>query len=282
MAVFTGAVCHRILGQGGLRQWDHHQILGRGRGVPVVFVHGAISDHRYWESQREAVARHYRFIAIDRRYFGTAPWTDNGANYSEATHVDDLAAFIRELKIGPAFVVGISGGANIVLLLSVQHPKLVRGLFVREPSLSSILTDPLDQKAMGEARQGRAKAEAAAKAGKMTEATKLFVDFAYGKQGSFDALPVTIKNMFVGNARTLALPVQPPITVTCAQLGQLKIPITYTTGQLSHPRNKVFAKATLRCIPGAQHMTIPNAGHGAPRQNALFYNEALLDFLARN
>jgi pimeloyl-ACP methyl ester carboxylesterase len=81
--------------------------------VPVVFVHGAISDHSYWEPQRDAVAKSYRFIALDRRYFGTAPWPDSGSRLSQATHVADLATFIRELKIGPAFLVGTSGGASI-------------------------------------------------------------------------------------------------------------------------------------------------------------------------
>jgi len=45
----------------------------QGKSFPVVFVHGAISDHRYWEPQREVVAKSYRFIVLDRRYFATAP-----------------------------------------------------------------------------------------------------------------------------------------------------------------------------------------------------------------
>ena len=93
-----------------IRYWE------QGRGVPVIFVHGAISDHRYWEPQREAIATHYRFIAIDRRYFGTAPWPDKGGLRSQATDVADLAAFIRELKSGSVFLVGVSGGAGLSLL----------------------------------------------------------------------------------------------------------------------------------------------------------------------
>ncbi len=46
--------------------------LEQGTGTPVVFVHGAFSDHRTWEPQREPVAKRYRFIAIDQRYFGAA------------------------------------------------------------------------------------------------------------------------------------------------------------------------------------------------------------------
>jgi pimeloyl-ACP methyl ester carboxylesterase len=75
--------------------------LEQGTGSAVVFVHGSISDHRVWESQREVVSKSHRFIAIDRRYFGPDPWPDDGKNFSEAGDVADLAMLIRELHIAP-------------------------------------------------------------------------------------------------------------------------------------------------------------------------------------
>jgi pimeloyl-ACP methyl ester carboxylesterase len=258
-----------------IRYWE------QGSGIPVVFVHGAISDHRYWDSQREPVSKHYRFIAIDRRYFGNAPWSDKGERHSESTHVADLAAFIRDLKIAPAFVVGTSGGARIALLLAVQNPEIVRAIFINEPGLPSILTDPADQKAVREGERERTKAEAAAKAGNMEEAAKIFVDFANDNPGTFDALTPSRKAMFVENARTLAIPRPSQIAVTCGQLAQIKIPVAYTTGGLIRPRASIFAKAARHCLPSAQFITIQNARHGAPRENATAFNEALLAFLAK-
>jgi pimeloyl-ACP methyl ester carboxylesterase len=135
-----------------IRYWE------QGKGVPVIFVHGAISD----QPQREAVAKSYRFIALDRRYFGTAPWPDSGSRHSQATHVADLAAFIRELKIGPVFLVGTSGGAQVSLVMAVQHPELVRGLFVNEPGMESIITDPGDRKVVSEFRTDKRRAAGSA------------------------------------------------------------------------------------------------------------------------
>jgi pimeloyl-ACP methyl ester carboxylesterase len=260
-----------------IRYWE------QGRGAAVVFVHGAISDHRYWEPQREAVAKNYRFIALDRRYFGTAPWPDRGGARSEATDVADLAAFIRELKSGPVFLVGISGGAGVSILTALQHPKVVRGLFVHEPGLDSIVTDPADRKAVSELRQSRHNTpREAAKAGNMEEAARLFVDSANGQPGSFDGLAPELKAMFVDNARVLTLNGPTPVPVTCAQLGQLKIPVTITKGQLTKPARKILAEAAQRCIPGATLITIPAASHGASRQNPSAFNEALLRFLGQN
>ena len=65
--------------------------LEQGQGAAVVFVHGAFSDHRVWESQRTEISRQYRYIALDQRYFGSAPWSDSGTKYSVATHANDLA-----------------------------------------------------------------------------------------------------------------------------------------------------------------------------------------------
>jgi pimeloyl-ACP methyl ester carboxylesterase len=249
--------------------------------VPVVFVHGAISDHRYWEPQREAIAGRYRYIAIDRRYFGTAPWPDDGTNHSQATQVADLAAFIRELKAGPVFLVGTSGGAVLSLIVTVQHPDLVRGVFVNEPGIRSIVTTPADQSVVTEFDKRRVEARERAKAGKMEEAARIFADMANGLPGTFDAAPPERKAMYVDNARTLTLNEPAPVPVTCAQLGRLKVPVTITKGELTKPPSKIMAESAHRCIPGSRLVTIPAARHGAPWHNPSAFNEALLAFLRR-
>jgi pimeloyl-ACP methyl ester carboxylesterase len=58
----------------------------QGTGTPVVFVHGAWMDLRYWEPQRQPIAAQYRFVAYNLRYHGTAPWRDAGQHFSVATH----------------------------------------------------------------------------------------------------------------------------------------------------------------------------------------------------
>src|SRR5262245_11819663 len=254
----------------------------QGRGAPVVFVHGAISDHRYWEPQREAVANRYRFIAIDRRYFGAAPWPDTGVRISQDTDADDLAAFIRALKIEPAVLVGVSAGANVALITAVRYPELARAVFVHEPGLRSIVTDSADRRLVSEALADRSAARAAAAAGNMADAARLFVAGISGP-GSFDRLPATHKQMFIDNARALTVPGprEPAEPITCEQLGRIRVPVTITEGALTAPGRKIMDAAAQRCIPQSQLVTIPNARHGAPRENPSAFNDALLAFLAR-
>ena len=39
-----------------------------GKGTPVIFVHGSLSDEGYWADQIGPFAEHYRAIAYSRRY----------------------------------------------------------------------------------------------------------------------------------------------------------------------------------------------------------------------
>ena len=209
--------------------------LEQGQAAPVG-CHGAFSDHRAWEGQREAVAQRYRYIALTQRYFGTAPWPDSGEKYSLATHADDLAVFIRDLRTGPVHVVGWSYGGAIALALAVQHPELVKSLFLHEPSLATFVTDRADVKAAGEDRRDMtAPAAGAGKAGDTAGAVRLFFDGVNGQPGIFETLPPAAQSMFLDNARTIPLlfAAPPPPAISCAQLGQITMPVAIAKGELT-------------------------------------------------
>ncbi len=255
--------------------------LEQGQGVPVVFVHGAFSDHRNWEAQRAAISNRYRYIALDQRYFGTAPWVDNATKYSVATHASDLAAFIQQLNVGPVHVVGWSYGGAVALVLASQRPDLVQSLFLNEPALGSIVNDPTEQKTLAEERKGTAPAVAASKANDQPQAVQLFADWVNAQPGSFQALPATMRSVHLENARTLPahFGAPPPPSIACAQLGQIKVPVTVAKGQQTRPFFAILANAAHSCIPGSRLIVTPNARHMAPAQNPTAFNAALLTHL---
>src|SRR5262245_30364652 len=144
-----------------------------GSGEPIVFVHGAFSDLRVWEPQREEVAKRYRFIVYTQRYHGFGAWNDDGKNYNTATQVDDLAKFITSLNAGPVHLVGRSGGARVSLITALKNPTLVRTLTLHEPALLSVLpAGGAEEKAAREdAARYAAAAVVANKAGRSEEHT---------------------------------------------------------------------------------------------------------------
>src|SRR6266705_2848882 len=179
----------------------------QGAGTPVIFVHGAWMDLRYWEPQRHAVATQYRFIAYSLRYHGTAPWPDTGQHYSLATHAAELAAFIRQLHAGPVHLVGLSSGGRLVTMVTLEHPDLVRSLTVMEPPIHELLVDLPEAQPVRDA-WGKAfePIATAAKAGEAVHATKLFCELVNNQDpGAFDMQPEAFRQMILDNARTIPL-----------------------------------------------------------------------------
>lgn len=79
----------------------------QGSGIPAVFVHGSLNDLRTWAFQMGPFSKCYHTIAISRRYHPN-DFTDDGWDYSALNHAEDLAAFIEELGLALAHVVGHS------------------------------------------------------------------------------------------------------------------------------------------------------------------------------
>ena len=255
----------------------------QGDGAPVVFVHGCCTDYRAWDAQRQAIAPHYRFLGLNMRYFGTAPWPDDGSKFGHQTDVDDIAAFIRGLNTGPVDLVGWSYSGPIVLLVALQHPELLHSLAIHEPGSLTYVTDPASFKIAGEDRQAAmAPAIAAAKAGDFAGAAR-FTPTGVNHQPDFwDTTTPEIRTMFLDNARTwtpmLAAPPQPPLT--CDMLRQIKIPALITYGEDTRTYYRIAAEGAAKCIPGAQLVAVPGR-HLAIAQQPAAFNAALLQFLSK-
>jgi pimeloyl-ACP methyl ester carboxylesterase len=257
----------------------------QGRGDVVLFVPGGMSDLRTFDASREAVAHSYRFVSPTLRYFGPDPWPDNGAHFSMATHVNDLAAFIRQLNAGPVHFVGWSYSGSLGILLALQHPDLVRSLFVYEQSnLVSWVTDPADLNAAAASRKATfGPAVVASKGGDQAAAVRIIMNGVNGGPGAFDALPPSIRTMHLENARAVPLffAAPPPPAVTCAQLGQLKMPVAVGVGELSPVFFGVPAKGANRCVPGSTFIVVPNERHHWPVTSPSSFTDTLLVFLKR-
>lgn len=255
----------------------------QGSGAPVVFVHGAVGDLRFWEPQREAFAKGNRFVAYTYRYHGTAPWPDEGKQYSAATHAADLAAFIAGLKAGPVHLVGLSYGGLLAAMVATKHPQLIRTLTLAEPAAFSLLAEtPEGKPALEEWNRGALPIFEAVKAGDSVRATRLLAAFVSGEPvENFDKLPAGLRQVLLDNARTMPLLFSaPPEVVSCEMLGAVKSPTLVVRGERTP---QVFVKANElvgRCIAGSRQVVIPNAAHAMSYDNPAAFNRAVLEFIA--
>ncbi|MBE4734671.1 alpha/beta fold hydrolase [Streptomyces sp. ND05-3B] len=97
----------------------------------MLLVHGW-GDGREWSAHAEAPADRFRVIVPDLRGHGRSDVPDEGNTPTEMA--DDLAALLRHLGTGPAIAVGHSMGGQVVNLLAVRHPELVRSVIALDPA----------------------------------------------------------------------------------------------------------------------------------------------------
>jgi pimeloyl-ACP methyl ester carboxylesterase len=258
--------------------------LDEGSGRPVVFVHGTISDGRVWEGQRAAVAANYRFLAPTMRYFGTAPWPDDGRNFSISIFADDLAGFIEGLNAGPVDLVAWSYGGPIALTTAVRHRQLIRGIFLYEPASLTFVTDPDARKlATDDRKTTMAPVAAASKAGDNDKAVLTALS-TLGGAGFVESLSERARGVALDNARTMPLlfAAPPPPPITCEQLGQLDIPFTVVRGDATFPFYRIASDAAAACVRGSRQVVIPGARHTAPIQMPGVVSAAIVEFLSNH
>jgi pimeloyl-ACP methyl ester carboxylesterase len=107
---------------GGVRSWYDE----RGANSPLVFMHGALVDSRFYERNAAALAEHFHVYSHDRRGHGRTPDIDGPMTYEAM--VDDTVALLEEVVGGPAHLVGHSNGAFAGLSTALRRPDLVRRL----------------------------------------------------------------------------------------------------------------------------------------------------------
>jgi pimeloyl-ACP methyl ester carboxylesterase len=256
-----------------------------GAGEPIVFVHGALGDPRVWEPVKGAIADERHFIAPTLRYFGTGDWPDKGEQFSEATHADDLAAFIEVLDIGPVHLVGWSYGANIATAAALENSELARSLVLFEPALSSLVEEG---EAGNEAREAEHKmfgpVTPAVEKGDVEEAARLLVEGVFQMPpGGFDSQSQDVRAIQLDNARTMPLLwAAQPWKVTCDRLKALDKPALIVHGAESNVYWTHVAEVMDECLPQAEVVAQPNVNHDGPVRDPAGFAAIVEGFVAEH
>lgn len=256
----------------------------QGHGIPVIFVHGEISDLRAWEPQRRAVAPGYRFIAYTQRHFSGAPAPGRRSPYSVEIHVADLRAFIAHLETGPVYLVGDSYGGAVAIRVALQDPDLVRGVFVNEPFIDMAVTGVDVRNIIDREQRGLRGAQKAAVAGNAEAAVRLLSDWSNQRTGGFHELPLERRTMHLDNSRSaLQHFLAPrPRPLGCAELRKFQPPLTITVGERTRPLFSVLTSELHQCVSGSELIQFSGAGHLVPSQHPTLFNRELVSFLRKH
>jgi pimeloyl-ACP methyl ester carboxylesterase len=97
-----------------------------GSGEPLVLLHGGLCAIETLAGLRAGLVSRFRVYLPERRGHGRTP--DVEGQFSYELFAEDTIAFMDQLGLSSAHVVGFSDGATVGLLVALQRPDLVRTL----------------------------------------------------------------------------------------------------------------------------------------------------------
>lgn len=254
--------------------------LERGAGRPLLLVHGALTDLRFWRPQLEALADSFRVLAPSRRYHYPNPWRADDPPVGYATAAADLAALIRALRLEHPVVVGHSGATLIVLELARRHPGLLGGLALVNPLADSLISDPALRRRTADARRAAwAAALEVFDPHAPAPALERLVGDWFGPGTTLAGLPAETRDRLLGNGQTLPSAAAPEPAFDCPALRAIHLPVLLL-GSSDAPAAEQATLATLGdCLPLSTRLVIDGGGRTLPRSRAGATNAALRDFM---
>jgi 3-oxoadipate enol-lactonase len=113
----------------------------RGKGPPLVLIHGHPLDHTIWELVVPLLEKDFDLILPDLRGFGQSETVRTG--YLLTDMAADIAALLDSLNLQQATIAGHSMGGYIALAFARAYPDRIRGLGL---VASHVFADPPERK----------------------------------------------------------------------------------------------------------------------------------------
>src|SRR2546423_8382 len=108
-------------------------VVEDGAGLPVVLLHGGMSNHQGTRAWAAPLAARCRLITPDLRASGRSVFA---GELSWDVLADDVAALVPERAV----IGGVSFGTGVAVRVALRHPDRVAGLVLIHPVYGSALT----------------------------------------------------------------------------------------------------------------------------------------------
>jgi pimeloyl-ACP methyl ester carboxylesterase len=227
-----------------------------GSGEPLVLIHGWAVHLGFWDTDVEALARHYTVVRYDRRGFGAATGKPD-----LTADPADLKALLDELGIARAHVMGHSQGTNVALTFAVRYPETVNGLILFGPGAPPGFDVPEGPEAPPFGEWIAAAREHGIDA--LKDAMIAWASEQFGDQ-SAEMRRRSRKLLEPYTGADLLDPDPPLNLVAPARIDELhlvKAPTLLLVGEREMSSSRLVAHVLAYGIPGAQEVVIVGGGH---------------------
>lgn len=239
-------------------------LVERGQGLPLIFIHGLGWDHRMWLGGLDRYADRYRAIAGDSRGHGETDKPEGP--YSIAQFATDWSEALDAIGATPCCIVGLSQGGMIAQKIAIESPDRVAALVLASTACrasedaSANMAERLEgMRAMG------------AEAGARIAAKSIF------SNAFRDANPDYIEAFVAERTRQ---PQEPLIAAMGSLagfdlrsgLGKVAVPTMVIAGTEDYLTTPPTVREVAAHIPGANLVEMDGAGHIIPaEQPEAFY-----------
>lgn len=267
---------------------DSLHYIDVGKGDPVVFVHGGFGDYRTWEAQMDTFTQNHRVISYSKRlYYPNNQIANDSTSVTDGAHAKDLAELLKALTLEPVHLVGHSGGGDVALLTTMEHPELVRSLILGEAVVPSLLQNvPQGDSILNSLYVNALKpASEAFKNNNNEKGVSAFINGVMGDSSYFNNLSQQIRENMVTNAVEVKhnlLYGSPSPQVTCDDLKKVKVPTLLLEGDKSISFFTLINDELYRCLSNRERATILNAAHGLEYENPTEFNKIVLGFIDKH
>ncbi|MGB0551265.1 MAG: alpha/beta fold hydrolase [Alphaproteobacteria bacterium] len=234
-----------------------------GKGPAILMTHGFVASTGMWDSQVEAFKDRFRLIRWDMRGHGRTECPNDQSAYGQDITVADMVAILDHLEIDKAIIVGHSLGGFMSLRLNVMHPDRVSALVLQGcgPGYRSD-----DSRAKWNERvDGRA---------------KTIIEEGYKALGGAAEVPVSVQR----SGQELAMAARGILAQVDAKVIDSLPHIDVPTLVIIGAGDSYYLQGSdymANRIPGAEHVVVPDAGHGVNVDKPEIVNKAYGAFFAK-
>jgi non-heme chloroperoxidase len=255
--------------------------LEKGTGEPLILLHGGLYDLRSWEPQFEEFSKKARVISYSRRYSYPNKNTLTADYRPALTDAADLKALLGKLGLKKVHLVGLSYGALTGLIFAIENPNMVASMTLAEPPAHQLIRDtPNGERMYQDFLNELEPMKEAFRAG---DDRLAIVNFSRNMGRDFEKLPPAAAATMLQNAPALkAINLSPHPAfpgIKKEDLRKLKVPTLMIKGERADRLHSAVTDELARLIPGARSVTVPEAGHASPRENPVFFNSTVFEFL---
>jgi len=234
-----------------------------GNGPAILLTHGFVASTGMWDGQVAAFRDRYRLIRWDMRGHGRTECPDDPAAFGQDITVADMTAILDHLGIETAVIAGHSLGGFMSLRFNVLHPERVRALILQGCG------------------PGYRSAESRAKWNQRVDGrAKTIEEEGFEALGGAAEVPVSIQR----SRRELALAARGILAQVDAKVIDSLPNISVPTLVIIGAGDEYYLQGAdymASRIPGAEHVVVPDAGHGVNVDQPERVNAAFEAFLGK-